>query len=1185
MGDDIHRQAGNGDDMHGALHGEQGVIGAQMHNDHGHDSKGTQILTVQTLGEDKKQMADTTTMQNNNVDTHHGQEDKGPQPIVEHILGVEHHQEADNTDLDNLYVDLRRVQEVDSKANAGDEIILPIIARNLSPRLVVPRENSMETSTHALNIDQSVAVEQDCRQVRGKEIFGYSIVVLLCVPSLRVQTSIFLIDVQNSLLPSPIIMSFVHAKCSVEERRELWFNLLNDKPNSIPWCIGDSISVLYLARHPSDHAPLKISFAARSDNKPRPFRFLNIWTTKPELLEVIHQAWNQDVDGSPLRILCSKLLATKRAIQAWNKQHFGNIFDVVRSAEDAVQRAEEAVDHDVSEECQVELSKAQVQLRHALSIEGQFWSQKARVKWLRQGDRNSKYFHAAIRQRRAQGMIHRIKKSNSDWVGTNADIASEAISYLSDLFTSSLESSSEMWHLIPSMISEEDNVKLEAVPSIDEVYRVARSMDGDSAAGPDGFAGKFFTYAWEVVAQDVYKVVLSFFCGAELPRFITSTSIMLIPKMPNPQDFSQFRPISLCNFFNKLLSRILADRVACVLPKIISPQQTGFVKGRNITENFLLAQEVISGIGKKTRDGNVVIKLDMSKAYDRVAWGHIIGILRRFGFGEIFIDLVWRLLSNVWVSVIINGSSYGTRGVSKVFETADKCGKKLLLSSFVNVTGETTGDRMYHYICLEVISHTLSKVPALFWKVQIIIFWGSMSIYSSKDYVMEIKTAFLWRQGSANQACIGINASTSDVSCSDTRKGLSLWATFMKANCCRHLHPCQVELRAMDSALWRRIVNVSRQVELSMLWVVKYRACHFLYDNWLGNGALFLRATVVPNLSFENFIINGHWDVNMLCQTLPNEMVPSILDHPVPEEGGETKVIWMSTTSGKFSLNSVFGDIRQARNTSMVFERIWHPRFPLKVSFFMLQLLVERLPESIEHLFSNGDIASEVWNYFGGACDLEFPASSLRPRIIWKARNKAMFEGAQMRSSAICHAIFSEIQSMVGIQFKQGRYILNTDDYSKGNPGVGGSGGVLRDSKGMPLIGFSAYLGETTCLHAEARALLIGLQICVHRGFGNLYVQSDFLVLVGILQHRIHCPWHIRREVRQIWKFVEDSDRFLHYYREANTVADALSNVAVSHPEQQLKIYKAFNSFPRLARGAIRLDRLGMSSIRKIKLN
>ena len=72
------------------------------------------------------------------------------------------------------------------------------------------------------------------------------------------------------------------------------------------------------------------------------------------------------------------------------------------------------------------------------------------------------------------------------------------------------------------------------MPTIEEVYRVIKSMDGDSVAGPDGFTGKFFTFAWDVIAQDVYNAILSFFCGAELSRFITSTSIVLIPKMPNP---------------------------------------------------------------------------------------------------------------------------------------------------------------------------------------------------------------------------------------------------------------------------------------------------------------------------------------------------------------------------------------------------------------------------------------------------------------------------------------------------------------------------------------------------------------------------------------------------------------------------------------------------------------------------
>ena len=102
----------------------------------------------------------------------------------------------------------------------------------------------------------------------------------------------------------------------------------------------------------------------------------------------------------------------RRAIQDWNKQCFGNVFNTVYGAEAAVQQAKEAMDQDDSKEAQVELKKTQVELRQALSIEEQFWSQKARVKWLQSGDHNSRFFHVVVQQRRAQEMIHRIKKSN-----------------------------------------------------------------------------------------------------------------------------------------------------------------------------------------------------------------------------------------------------------------------------------------------------------------------------------------------------------------------------------------------------------------------------------------------------------------------------------------------------------------------------------------------------------------------------------------------------------------------------------------------------------------------------------------------------------------------------------------------------------------------------------------------------
>ena len=111
-----------------------------------------------------------------------------------------------------------------------------------------------------------------------------------------------------------------------------------------------------------------------------------------------------------------------------------------------------------------------------------------------------------------------------------------------------------------------------------------------------------------------------FFAGAELPWGYTATLLALIPKVTGASSFSEFRPINLCNFVNKIFSKLLALRLEAILPKIISPKQSGFVKGRQISDNILLALEMCSGLGRKVRGANVALKLYMAKTYDRVSW-------------------------------------------------------------------------------------------------------------------------------------------------------------------------------------------------------------------------------------------------------------------------------------------------------------------------------------------------------------------------------------------------------------------------------------------------------------------------------------------------------------------------------------------------------------------------------------
>ena len=137
------------------------------------------------------------------------------------------------------------------------------------------------------------------------------------------------------------------------------------------------------------------------------------------------------------------------------------------------------------------------------------------------------------------------------------------------------------------------------------------------------------------------------------------------------------------------------------------------------------------------------------------------------------------------------------------------------------------------------------------------------------------------------------------------------------------------------------------------------------------------------------------------------------------------------------------------------------------------------------------------------------------------------------------------------------------DGCSKGNPGVSGGGGILRDSSRLPLFAFSAYFGELSSLCAAALALAMGIRLCVQKGFTNVSIQVDSLVLVGILQWRLQCPWVIRWEVDQIWGMITDVARFYHCYREVNKLADNLAKVGTSSHNRNVTIYDEFNAIPR----------------------
>lgn len=128
----------------------------------------------------------------------------------------------------------------------------------------------------------------------------------------------------------------------------------------------------------------------------------------------------------------------------------------------------------------------------------------------------------------------------------------------------------------------------------------------------------------------------AFYEGHTLPKSITHTNLILIPKKERVNTYSDLRPISLSNFLNKVISRVIHKRLEVFLPSIISKNQSRFVKGINIIENVLLAQEIVTDIKKRGKPANVVIKLYMAKTYDRVSWCFLARVLRKMGSCEVF---------------------------------------------------------------------------------------------------------------------------------------------------------------------------------------------------------------------------------------------------------------------------------------------------------------------------------------------------------------------------------------------------------------------------------------------------------------------------------------------------------------------------------------------------------------------
>ncbi|KAK4397404.1 hypothetical protein Sango_1577000 [Sesamum angolense] len=190
--------------------------------------------------------------------------------------------------------------------------------------------------------------------------------------------------------------------------------------------------------------------------------------------------------------------------------------------------------------------------------------------------------------------------------------------------------------------------------------------DTNSTAGPDGFNALFYQRCWEVIHYHLLEAVKDFMMGKLMPKSFTFTSITLIPTFHNPTKWGEFGPISLSNTTKKICSKLLNEHLKHWLPQLISPNQCGFVTTRQISDNILLAQEIIHSIASHKFDWNVALKLDLTKIYDRVNWSFLREVFNKFDFLEASILLRLRQGDPLSLSLFVLMVEYLSHGINKL---------------------------------------------------------------------------------------------------------------------------------------------------------------------------------------------------------------------------------------------------------------------------------------------------------------------------------------------------------------------------------------------------------------------------------------------------------------------------------------------------------------------------------------
>jgi hypothetical protein len=357
---------------------------------------------------------------------------------------------------------------------------------------------------------------------------------------------------------------------------------------------------------------------------------------------------------NPFLRLHIKLKRTTKALKAWAKSKIGRNKLLRCTVEQLIGVLDVVQEHKQLSAEELQLKKdLKVRLLGLIAVEKLRAKQASRLTHIKAQEANSKLFFLRANGRRRKNHIFSLQNGNQT-LSSHGDKETLLFQhYITHFGQPAPREQTLRWDSLglPSC----DLRQLEEEFTEEEVRMVIADLAADKAPGPDGFIGVFLKQSWNQIKSDPLHAI-NFFYQQHDQHFslLNSAHVVLLPKKADAKVVADFRPISLSHSIAKLISKLLAARLAPELKSLVSRAQSAFIKRRSIQDNFLYTQNVVRALHRNKKAG-LFLKLDIAKAFDSVCWDYLLEVLETMGFGPRWRGWVSILLSTASSAVLLNG--------------------------------------------------------------------------------------------------------------------------------------------------------------------------------------------------------------------------------------------------------------------------------------------------------------------------------------------------------------------------------------------------------------------------------------------------------------------------------------------------------------------------------------------------